>query len=79
MDGPQGALDAELASYPAELIGEAKYRAGVGDRDAQSLTTEEKVCPCSLTLFMIARSCAFCHAAKHNTSRDAAKAESTTK
>ncbi|KAI9507670.1 hypothetical protein F5148DRAFT_999071 [Russula earlei] len=35
-------LDAELATYPPDLMGEAKLRAGVGDRDAQSLTLEEK-------------------------------------
>jgi len=38
------ALDAELATYPPELVGEAKLRAGLGDRDAQSLTVDEKVC-----------------------------------
>ncbi len=37
-------LDAELASYPADLMGEAKLRAGLGEREAQSLTMEEKVC-----------------------------------
>lgn len=36
------ALDAELNSYPPDVMGEAKLRAGVGDRDAQSLTVEEK-------------------------------------
>jgi hypothetical protein len=37
------ALDAELNSYPPDIMGEAKLRAGLGDRDAQSLTLEEKV------------------------------------
>ncbi|KAI0247909.1 hypothetical protein BJV78DRAFT_1285203 [Lactifluus subvellereus] len=42
MDGPHSSLDAELASYPPELVGEAKLRAGLGNRDAQSLSVEEK-------------------------------------
>ena len=37
------ALDNELASYPADVLGDAKRHAGLGDRDPQSLTTEEKV------------------------------------
>ena len=37
------ALDNELASYPVEVIGDAKRHAGLGDRDPQSLTGEEKV------------------------------------
>ena len=37
------ALDNELASYPAEILGEAKRNAGLSDRDLQSLTIEEKV------------------------------------
>ncbi|KAH9039341.1 hypothetical protein EDB85DRAFT_1930067 [Lactarius pseudohatsudake] len=37
-------LDVALATYPADLMGEAKLRAGLGEREAQSLTTEEKVC-----------------------------------
>lgn len=36
-------IDAELATYPPELVGEAKLRAGLGGKDAQSLTPEEKV------------------------------------
>ena len=44
MDGSHNSLDAELASFPAELVGEAKLRASLGDREAQSLTAEEKVC-----------------------------------
>jgi len=36
-------LDNELASYPPEVIGDAKRHAGLSDRDLQSLTTEEKV------------------------------------
>ena len=38
------ALDAELANYSSEVIGEAKRHAGLSDRDPQSLTPEEKVC-----------------------------------
>jgi hypothetical protein len=37
------AVDNELASYPVEVIGDAKRLAGLSDRDPQSLTTEEKV------------------------------------
>jgi hypothetical protein len=43
MDTTHHTLDTEIASYPPELIGEAKYRANLGDREAQSLTVEEKV------------------------------------
>jgi len=43
MDNSHNALDAELNSYPPDVMGEAKLRAGLGDRDAQSLTVEEKV------------------------------------
>lgn len=43
MDRTHHTLDAELASYPPYIIGEAKLRANLGDRDAQSLTVEEKV------------------------------------
>ncbi|KAI0266603.1 hypothetical protein BGY98DRAFT_939070 [Russula aff. rugulosa BPL654] len=32
----------ELPSYPADVLGDAKQHAGLGDRDPQSLTTEEK-------------------------------------
>ncbi|KAH9066844.1 hypothetical protein EDB87DRAFT_1588558 [Lactarius vividus] len=35
-------LDAELASYPPDLMGEAKLRAGLGEKEAQSLTMDEK-------------------------------------
>jgi hypothetical protein len=37
-------LDAELVTYPLELVGEAKLHAGLSGRDAQSLTADEKVC-----------------------------------
>jgi hypothetical protein len=43
MDNPHAALDAELASYPPELVGEAKLQAGLGNKDAQSLSADEKV------------------------------------
>ena len=43
MDGPHSSLDAELASFPAEILGEAKLHACVGDKEGQSLTLEEKV------------------------------------
>jgi hypothetical protein len=43
MDAAHNQLDAELANFPAEVVGEAKLRANLGDRDAQSLTVEEKV------------------------------------
>jgi len=43
MDRTHHTLDTELGSYPPYLIGEAKLRANLGDRDAQSLTVEEKV------------------------------------
>lgn len=46
MDNPHNALDAELNSYPPDIMGDAKLRAGLGDRDAQSLTVEEKVSLC---------------------------------
>ena len=45
MENAHNALDAELNSYPPEIMGEAKLRAGLGDRDAQSLSVEEKVSP----------------------------------
>ncbi len=44
MDGPHSSLDAELASYSSELLGEAKLHAGLHEREGQSLTAEEKVC-----------------------------------
>jgi hypothetical protein len=37
-------IDAELGSYPPEVIGDAKRHAGLGDRDTQSLSIDEKVC-----------------------------------
>jgi hypothetical protein len=37
------AWDAELATYPPEVINDAKRHAGLGDRDTQSLNNEEKV------------------------------------
>ena len=37
------ALDNELSSYPIDVINDAKRHAGLGDRDPQSLTTDEKV------------------------------------
>jgi len=37
------ALDNELATYPADVLGDAKRHAGMSDRDLQSLTTDEKV------------------------------------
>ena len=43
MDNPHNALDAELNSYPPDIMGEAKLHAGVGEKDARSLTVEEKV------------------------------------
>jgi hypothetical protein len=46
MDGPHSSLDAEMASLPPDIMGEAKLRAGFGDREAQSLNAEEKVCDC---------------------------------
>jgi hypothetical protein len=49
MDNSHNALDAELNSYPPDIMGDAKLRAGVGDRDAQSLTVEEKVSLCLIT------------------------------
>ena len=48
MDSTHHSLDAELGSYPPDLIGEAKLRANLGERDAQSLTVEEKVRLCLL-------------------------------
>lgn len=36
-------FDSELASYPPDVLSDAKRHAGLGDRDNQSLTTEEKV------------------------------------
>jgi len=36
------AVDNELASYPLEVIGDAKRHAGLSDRDPQSLTSDEK-------------------------------------
>jgi len=36
------ALDNELASYPLDVLSEAKRQAGLSDGDPQSLTTEEK-------------------------------------
>jgi hypothetical protein len=35
--------DPELASFPPEVLSDAKRHAGLGDRDNQSLTTEDKV------------------------------------
>lgn len=43
MDSPFTMLDAELAGFPPDVVGEAKLRANLGDRDAHSLTAEEKV------------------------------------
>jgi hypothetical protein len=37
------AVDAELSTYPPDLLGEARRQANLGDRDVQSLTTDEKV------------------------------------
>jgi hypothetical protein len=37
------APDNEFASYPTDVISEAKRQAGLSDRDPQSLTNEEKV------------------------------------
>src|SRR6266851_1325273 len=48
MESRHSTLDAELASYPPDLLGEAKLHANVHDREAQSLTVEEKVRPCLL-------------------------------
>jgi hypothetical protein len=48
MDNTHHTLDAELGSYPPDLIGEAKLRANLGERDAQSLTVEEMVRLCLL-------------------------------
>ena len=44
MDGLHSSLDAELASFPLDILGEAKLWAGFGDREAQSLNAGEKVC-----------------------------------
>jgi hypothetical protein len=41
MDSTHHTLDTELASYPPDLIGEAKLRANLGQR-----TVLEKVCFC---------------------------------
>jgi hypothetical protein len=49
MDNSHNALDAELNSYPPDIMGDAKLRAGLGDRDAQSLTVEEKVSLCLIS------------------------------
>ena len=57
------ALDAELNSYPPEIMGEAKLRAGLGDRDAQSLTLEEKVSLRLLTHLAVAYP-SLCHHSK---------------
>ena len=43
MDGSRSSLDADLASYPPDIVGEAKLHAGFGDREAQSLSADEKV------------------------------------
>jgi hypothetical protein len=43
MDSPLTMVDAELAGFPPDLVGEAKVRANLGERDAHSLTAEEKV------------------------------------
>lgn len=48
MDGAHHTLDAELASYPADLLNDAKVRANLGGRDGQSLTVDEKVRLCLL-------------------------------
>ncbi|KAH9971663.1 hypothetical protein BGW80DRAFT_429398 [Lactifluus volemus] len=42
MDSPLTMVDAELAGFPPDLVGEAKVRANLGERDAHSLTAEEK-------------------------------------
>jgi hypothetical protein len=59
------ALDNELASYPADVLGDAKRHAGLGDRDPQSLTTEEKVrrLPVCIATRCVSK---FCYVAKHN-------------
>jgi hypothetical protein len=36
-------IDAEFGTYPPEVISDAKRHAGLGDRDTQSLSPEEKV------------------------------------
>jgi hypothetical protein len=46
MENTHYTLDTELASYTPDIIGEAKLRANLGGRDAQSLTMPEKVCFC---------------------------------
>jgi hypothetical protein len=43
IDSPLNSLEAELATFPSEIVGEAKLRANLGDRDAQSLSAEEMV------------------------------------
>ncbi|KAF8273141.1 hypothetical protein EI94DRAFT_54011 [Lactarius quietus] len=42
MDNAHSSLDADLASFPPDIVGEAKLQAGFGDREAQSLNPEEK-------------------------------------
>jgi hypothetical protein len=53
MDNAHHALDAELGSFTPDLIGEAKLRANLGGRDAQSLTVEEKVRLCPLAYLAV--------------------------
>jgi hypothetical protein len=55
----------ELPSYPADVLGDAKQHAGLGDRDPQSLTTEEKVrrLPVCMATHCVSK---FCYVAKHN-------------
>jgi hypothetical protein len=78
MESRHSALDAELASYPPDLLGEAKLHANVHDREAQSLTLEEKVRPCLLAYLAVAYP-NLCHTAKHYCACDAAQAKGTTK
>jgi hypothetical protein len=44
MYDPHGSSDAELVSYPADIVGEAILPAGFGDWEAHSLTAKNKVC-----------------------------------
>lgn len=55
MDRTHHTLDAELASYPPYLISEAKLRANLDDRNAQSLTVEEKVFSLCVTTPLLIR------------------------
>lgn len=70
--------DNELATYPPDLLRDAKIHAGFGERDLQSLTTDEKVRHRPLLpLPLRHRVSEFCHAAKYNSACGAAQTEFT--